>query len=238
MSEARSWNASYYDQDAVVEEYAERVNEGLLPRERQAVSEYFGDETEPILDLGCGVGRTTRPIERMGYDVVGLDLNARMLHRGRELLDEADLVVGDAAALPVRDDAFRYVLFSYNGLDYVPADERSRALAEIARVTESGGTFVFSSHNLLHRFVVDPRDPSSILDRAAFWRRNIAGGRVSDSMKLERDSNGTSLAYHGTPFGERSRLSAHGFEPVEVIPRGGVLSKYFGPWLYYAARRQ
>jgi SAM-dependent methyltransferase len=45
------------------------------------------------------------------------------------------------------DDSFDFILFSFNGLDYIPHEGRLKALAEIKRILSLQGIFVFSSHN-------------------------------------------------------------------------------------------
>src|SRR5262245_11697389 len=37
--------------------------------------------TGPVLELGCGTGRVTRPLARAGIDVIGVDRSAAMLAR-------------------------------------------------------------------------------------------------------------------------------------------------------------
>ena len=37
----------------------------------------------PVLELGCGTGRVTKPLARAGVDIVGIDRSAPMLDRGR-----------------------------------------------------------------------------------------------------------------------------------------------------------
>src|SRR5713226_6479144 len=37
----------------------------------------------PVLELGCGTGRVSRPLARAGVDLVGVDRSAAMLDRAR-----------------------------------------------------------------------------------------------------------------------------------------------------------
>ena len=46
------------------------------------------------------------------------------------------------------DGSFDFVLFSYNGIDYVSHDDRLKILQEVRRVGKPGGYFCFSTHNL------------------------------------------------------------------------------------------
>ncbi|MGH3125268.1 MAG: class I SAM-dependent methyltransferase, partial [Streptosporangiaceae bacterium] len=64
-----------------------------------------GDET--VVDVGCGNGAYLAELAHRGHagPVLGLDLSAGMLSAARSRAPEASLAAGDAAALPLRDDA-------------------------------------------------------------------------------------------------------------------------------------
>jgi ubiquinone/menaquinone biosynthesis C-methylase UbiE len=101
----------------------------------------------PVLELGCGTGRVTRPLARAGIDVVGIDRSAPMLerahrHRSRSRGRQARLVRGDIRALPFQARSFAMVLAPYGILQSLtkPRDLAS-ALASVARIIEPGGTF-------------------------------------------------------------------------------------------------
>ena len=49
----------------------------------------------PVLDAGCGIGRTFAYLERRGIDVVGMDAVPEMIARAREQDPLADLVEGE-----------------------------------------------------------------------------------------------------------------------------------------------
>src|SRR5687768_15344762 len=72
-----------------------------------------------VLELGCGTGRITVPVARTGATIVGIDLSAEMLARGRQRLrrarlTNAALVRGDIRRLPFRSrPGFSLVMAPY-----------------------------------------------------------------------------------------------------------------------------
>src|SRR5689334_16513004 len=69
----------------------------------------------PVLELGCGTGRISRPLARAGVDLVGVDRSAAMLERARTNRGSTSLrlVRGDIRFLTFRDRAFRMVIAPY-----------------------------------------------------------------------------------------------------------------------------
>lgn len=106
-----------------------------------------------MLDVGVGGGRTTVHFAPLVETYVGVDYSEQMIavcrKRFREIPNRLTFKVADVRSLSIfPDNSFDFVLFSYNGLDYIPHESRSRALREIRRVLIHGGYFVFSTHNL------------------------------------------------------------------------------------------
>lgn len=96
------------------------------------------------LDFGCGAGRSTRFLKRLGFDVLGLDISARMIEQaqaadpsGRYLrIDGGDL--RDAAAGGPMD-----LVLSAFAFDNIPGErERVELLASIRRLLAPNGRFV------------------------------------------------------------------------------------------------
>ena len=109
----------------------------------------------PVLELGCGTGRVSIPLAKIGIDLVGIDRSAPMLERAQQRMERGragripnpqsripTLVRGDIRALPFRARSFAAVLAPYGILQSLirPRDLTS-TLASVARVLEPGGTF-------------------------------------------------------------------------------------------------
>jgi len=136
-------NQRIYETRGMVEAYS---GDKLLPQEEAM---FRGVEPGRLLDLGCGTGRTTHCLSRMGWSVVGLDLSSAMIVEARRLHPGLVFVEGDASDLSQFDDEeYDCVLFSFNGLDPLyPYELRKRCVDEAWRVLRRGGLFVYSSHN-------------------------------------------------------------------------------------------
>jgi SAM-dependent methyltransferase len=95
-----------------------------------------GDEI--VADIGCGNGAYLAELARRGHagPVLGVDLSVGMLHAAHSRAPAAVLVAGDAAALPLRDEASGLTL-AMHMLYHVP-DPRI-AVRELRRITRRGG---------------------------------------------------------------------------------------------------
>jgi ubiquinone/menaquinone biosynthesis C-methylase UbiE len=105
-----------------------------------------------MLDIGVGGGRTTEYFGLTAKRYIGVDYSNDMISicekKFHDHLSKISFQVADARRLPFSNNSFDFVLFSFNGLDYVGAKDRIKILYEINRVTKNSGYFCFSSHNL------------------------------------------------------------------------------------------
>jgi SAM-dependent methyltransferase len=101
-------------------------------------------EGATVLDIGCGAGTDLLLAARQvgpGGRAIGVDMTAAMRERAAQGaaacgFDHVEVRSGDATSLPV-DDRSIDVVISNGVLNLVP--EKSRAVAEIARVVKPGG---------------------------------------------------------------------------------------------------
>jgi ubiquinone/menaquinone biosynthesis C-methylase UbiE len=125
--------------DRAVEYYdrTRRISEGASRRQTELLAAELDDRR--TLEIGVGTGLVALPLAAAGVDVVGLDLSEPMLRRLEEKAGGRPfpLVIGDATALPFREDAFGAALVRHV-LHLVPDWER--LLDELVRVLRSDGT--------------------------------------------------------------------------------------------------
>lgn len=105
-----------------------------------------------VLDLGVGAGRTAWTFGTMAGRYEAIDYAPGRIAHCEELFPPSPhrrFSVGDARDLSrYHDGEFDFVLFSYNGLDYIDPAGREMALAEMRRVLKPGGWLFFSTHSL------------------------------------------------------------------------------------------
>ncbi len=96
-----------------------------------------------VLEIGVGTGRMARPLAERGIRVCGLDISPRMLARLRDQLgpqhEPPDLMLADAARLPVRARSFRAAV-AVHVFHLIPGWRA--ALRELQRVIEPGGVLM------------------------------------------------------------------------------------------------
>lgn len=222
-----------YRSEAVVDDYTEEGTR-LFPGERKIFQRYFTDSESRVLDLGCGVGRTTRVLADEGFDVVGVDISAEMVERANRVHPDLDVRVGDAADLDFEDESFDYVLFSYTGLDYLhPEENRFRALREIRRVLRPGGLFAFSVQNSFYLL------PALLTDWSYIWNYYVSSGNIRrwfERYRIDDDDYGVE-SYFINPISQLRQLRAVGFDPVACVGDRDNFVRFFELQPYFVARK-
>jgi SAM-dependent methyltransferase len=80
------------------------------------------------LDFGCGTGRSTRFLNKLGFTAVGVDISAKMIIRAQEFDPQGDYrVVGDGDLSELGDLKFNLVLSAFT-FDNIPTQEKKAAL--------------------------------------------------------------------------------------------------------------
>jgi ubiquinone/menaquinone biosynthesis C-methylase UbiE len=89
---------------------------------------------ETILDIGCGIGMSSRHLLNLGLNVTGIDPSPYMLDIALENHgNQVDLYRGFAEELPFDDNSFNHALF-FLSLEFV--NDPSKAIAEAFRVAK------------------------------------------------------------------------------------------------------
>jgi len=133
-----------------------------------------------VLELGPGPGLTTDLLRHRSEKVIALELDPALALSLRTRLfgSNADVVTGDATAMPFPDDTFSGVV-AFTMLHHVPSPElQDKVFRQAWRVLEPGGVFVGSDSlqswrmRLIHigdtLVPVDPKTLGARLEAAGF----------------------------------------------------------------------
>lgn len=246
-SDAALGNREAYESSFAVRHFARqtelfRPEASILERVRAAL------RTASMLDIGVGGGRTTlhfAPVVRL---YAGVDYATAMITACRKRFPSDDLrfCAADARTLPFADRSFGFVLFSYNGIDYVPHDDRLRIFAEVRRVLEPSGYYAFSTHNLIDvpcfLTMQRSRDPRVALVRRLLRRQNPPLAAIASAEWIVlRDGalRGSLATYYVRRHAQLRQLADTGFSVLDVLQLDGSIAPAASadPWLYYLCRR-
>ena len=164
-----------------------------------------GRSATRALDVGCGNGRHTEALAARAGTAVGVDLSRGLLDeavaraRERGFDDAAAFVPGDAAALPLRDDAVDLAVYVAALHHLSPRERRIESLNELARVLAPGGVALVSAWSTAH----DRFDRDEGFDTTVDW--TLPGGEtvprfyhVYDPAEFREDLAESDLAVEET----------------------------------------
>lgn len=166
-----------------------------------------------VLDVGCGVGRTTINLHKLMCMATGIDYAKSMVNRAKNKYKKFPIkfLVMDVKQLEFNDNIFDFCFFSFNGLDYLyPEVDRGVALKEIYRVLKPGGYFAFSSHNSL--FI--PNSPI----RFKNFLRSVIRGQIFP-YRWDFQEFGPVITHVISPYSQLKQLKIPGFKNIEIVSK-------------------
>ncbi|MCP4593662.1 MAG: methyltransferase domain-containing protein [bacterium] len=134
-----------YEDDAYASAYAKLEFPGSYYLAFRDLPELLSRHVEGrrALDFGCGTGRSTRFLAKLGFDAVGVDISEEMVRRARAFDSSGDYrLVADGETFRFDDEAFDLVLAAFT-FDNIPTKEKKVALfSKLAGVLRTNGRIV------------------------------------------------------------------------------------------------
>lgn len=195
------------------------------------------------LDFGCGAGRSTRFIRRLGFDAVGLDVSAEMIRRAREIDPSGDYrIIPEGGLSAFAGRSFDLVLCAFT-FDNIPSKGRKIALFHgLSRLLAPRGRII----NLVSSPDIYTHEWASFSTSAFPENRRARNGDVvrivntaiADSRPVE-DVLWTDVAYRevfeesGLSVVETCRPLAAGDESYAWVNETRI-----APWVLYVLRTE
>jgi SAM-dependent methyltransferase len=133
---------------------------GVWQSERLMIRKFLPDFGTRIVEAGCGAGRVTLGLWKMGYTrIVAFDFAMELLDQAQSLAAGAGagsivFRCADATSVTAPDlgladgDGFGAALFMFNGLMQIPGRENRRsALRRLHSICSPGAPLIFTSHD-------------------------------------------------------------------------------------------
>lgn len=130
--------------DVVAADYARSVKDpaGLDPLSRAVLGAFaelvMSAGLGPTADVGCGPGKVTAYLSRLGVSAFGVDLSPRMVGLARAAYPDLRFDVGSMSALEAGDGELGGVLAFYS-THHLPPESLPVAFAEFRRALAPGG---------------------------------------------------------------------------------------------------
>ena len=95
------------------------------------------------IDFGCGTGRSTRFLQKLGFDAIGIDISEDMIQKAREIDPEGDYcLINDDDFSQLKENTYDLVLSAFT-FDNIPTMEKKvKIFRELRSLLKSEGKIV------------------------------------------------------------------------------------------------
>ncbi|HEX9330916.1 MAG TPA: methyltransferase domain-containing protein [Anaerolineales bacterium] len=104
----------------------------------------YGKRGTRLLEIGSGLGHLVAQLED-SFETHGMDLNYWAVKESKAVIQKSALQIASAQELPYKDGMFNVVIIKHI-VEHLPNPQK--AIQEIGRVTEKGGTLILATPNL------------------------------------------------------------------------------------------
>lgn len=141
---------SHYNKEA---ESYDAFNEKGSGQINQLIGNIFKKHgVKSVLDLTCGTGSQVFSLTKMGYEIVGADINSKMLKIAMNKAKEEKLPLkflkGDMRSIQVGE--FDAVITIFNAIGHLTRVDFEEAMRNVHRNLKDGGLYIFDIFNLSH----------------------------------------------------------------------------------------
>jgi SAM-dependent methyltransferase len=226
---------------------------GLWESERRMLGRFLPELSTDLLEAGCGAGRVTLGLWRLGYRrICAFDFADELLDQARSLAAEQGagaivFRVADATTVRAADlgrpagEPFAAALFMFNGLMQIPGrGHRRAALRRLHALCRPDAPLLFTAHDRAH----PAADARAWRDEAARWAAGTQDPRLSDFGDRRFTDESGEVFINIPSRGEViADLEATGWEPYfdamrsEIAAEGPSVTAFSDDCRFWVARR-
>ena len=220
---------------------------GLWESERQVLGRFLPALSTDVLEAGCGAGRVTLGLWKLGYRrICAFDFASELLDQAQSLAAEQGVGgitfrVADATVVRAADlgrgpgERFGAALFMFNGLMQIPGrGQRRAALRRLLDLCQPGAPLIFTAHDRAY----PATDQPAWREEAARWAAGRQDPRLCDFG--DRRFTDESIPSRGEVVAD---LEAAGWEPYfdamrsEIAREGPAVTAFSDDCRFWVALR-
>jgi len=194
-------------------------------------------------DFGCGTGRSTRFLRKLGLKVIGVDISKDMLKKARELDPKGDYrLIEEGDLSRFEDDTYDLVLSAFT-FDNIPTMEKKvRNFRELGRLLKSEGILV----NLVSSPEIYTHEWASFSTKDFPENKRAKSGDKVRIIQTDLDDKRPVEDVVWTDKSYRETFRRAGFELVKTYkplakksePYPWVNETSIAPWVIYVLRKK
>jgi len=125
--------------DELADEYEERV-EKLRPVTREAVEVFsrYITSGKNVLDIGCAVGLAVEELNKLGYEITGIDISPKMINYARKRNPESRFYINDFMSKEFNETYDGILCFAF--IHLFPKAEAIKVMEKVYKIMNKDGT--------------------------------------------------------------------------------------------------
>lgn len=152
-----------------------------------------------VLDLTCGTGSQVFWLAQHGYEVIGVDINSKMLRIAMNKAEQKKMPLkflkGDMRTIKVGE--FESVITIFNAIGHLTKRDFEKAIKNVHRNLRNGGLYVFDIFNLSYLL-----EGNNITRLTIDWQEVVGDTRVREIQYSTISEDGI-LASHDTYYEQK-----------------------------------
>ena len=181
---------SHYDKEA---ESYDAFNEKSSAQINRLIEKILcAHKVKTVLDLACGTGSQVFWLAKRGYEVIGVDINTKMLNiasrKAKQEKMPLKFLKGDMRTAKLGE--FDAVITIFNAIGHLTKRDFERAMRNVHKNLKRGGVYIFDIFNLTHLL-----EGNNITKLTIDWQEVVDGAKVREIQYSTISEDGILASY-------------------------------------------